>query len=294
MNGYIRVARIKFLVLPLSLILVSTSISLYNGNLNAYNTILGSIALILLHIAVNAFNDAYDYKYGIDQNTEKTSFSGGSGAIIDGDLSFEQARNFGIFNILLCIPIAIFFLIKFGVSILPFIILGLILVVGYTNVFARYNLGEVSAGLGLGSLPVIALGFIQQGNIEMEIILASIFPFYLTFNLLLLNEYPDFEADKKGGRKNLIISTGKKTAGKFYIMCSILVYITILFSVILGIFPKTTLLTFLTIPLVIKPISYCLNPINEIKERDLSYNIMWVILTNIIFSFSVLTSILIQ
>jgi 1,4-dihydroxy-2-naphthoate octaprenyltransferase len=290
MNGYIRVARIKFLVLPLSLILVSTSVSLYNGNLNVYNTVLGSIALILLHIAVNALNDAYDYKYGIDQNTEKTPFSGGSGAIIDGDLSFEQARNFGILNILLCIPIAIFFLIKFGVSILPFIILGLVLV---TNIFARYNLGEVSAGLGLGSLPVIALGFIQQGNIEIEMIFASIFPFYLTFNLLLLNEYPDFEADKKGGRKNLIISTGKKTAGKFYIMCSILVYITILLSVILGIFPKTTLLTFLTIPLVVRPISYCLNPIDEIKERDLSYNIMWVILTNIIFSFSVLISILI-
>lgn len=288
MKGYIQASRPRFLILPLSLIFIVISVSVYTRSINYYNTLIGGLGLILLHVAVNALNDAYDYKYGIDQNTEKTPFSGGSGAITDNNLSFEQARNFGILNIILCIPIAIFFFIKFGIIILPFIILGLILVIGYTNIFTRYNLGEISAGLGLGSLPILGLGFIQQGEIKLVLVGSSLFPFFLTFNLLLLNEYPDYKADKKGGRKNLIISLGKKKAGKIYIISSVMVYITILSLIIKNIFPKITILTFLTLPLVLKPISYCLNPNEEINEKYLSFNILWVIITNVIFSLSML------
>ncbi len=34
----------------------------------------------------------------------------------------------------------------------------------------------------------------------------------MTFNLLLLNEFPDEEADRAGGRKNLVLMLGRKDA----------------------------------------------------------------------------------
>jgi 1,4-dihydroxy-2-naphthoate octaprenyltransferase len=40
--------------------------------------------VVLAHISVNLFNEYSDYKTGIDFNTHRSPFSGGSGMIVSG------------------------------------------------------------------------------------------------------------------------------------------------------------------------------------------------------------------
>jgi 1,4-dihydroxy-2-naphthoate octaprenyltransferase len=45
-----------------------------------------------VHVAVNALNEASDYKTGIDFNTERTPFSGGSGTLPAEQLSSRRSQ----------------------------------------------------------------------------------------------------------------------------------------------------------------------------------------------------------
>jgi 1,4-dihydroxy-2-naphthoate octaprenyltransferase len=76
---------------------------------------------------------------------------------------------------------------------------GMLFAPFYTQIFARNVLGEVAAGLG--SLPVIGAYLVQTQDLSLPLILLAFASGILTFNLLLINEFPDVEADRNGGRR---------------------------------------------------------------------------------------------
>ena len=55
---------------------------------------------------------------------------------------------------------------------------------------------EWAAGAGLGALPILGMYFVQSGAYTSHIVVACIPSALLVHNLLLLNEFPDVEADK--------------------------------------------------------------------------------------------------
>ena len=126
--------------------------------------------------------------------------------------------------------------------------------------------GEVFAGLGLGLLPVLGVFLVIYGSINPWIFFVSMPPFVLTFNLLFLNEFPDAEADKAGGRRHLVICLGKKNAGIFYSLMTLTVYIWITVGVFLQILPKWALLSLLTLPFGIKAIKGALSDYDDFER----------------------------
>ena len=71
--------------------------------------------------------------------------------------------------------------------------LGAAAVLLYSDVFARAGLGELFAGLGLGALPVWGAAWVQGPEPGAGALWAGIPAFFMTFNLLLLNEFPDLQ-----------------------------------------------------------------------------------------------------
>ncbi len=246
--------RPQFLILSVILVVYGSSIAFYQGYFNLTYFFIALVGLVALHIAVNTFNDYYDYKSGIDLNTTRTPFSGGSGILPQGILSPTEVFYFAILNFLIGLSVGVYFIIIRGISLLPIVILGGIFVYFYTTHLAKLMLGEISAGLGLGVLPVIGSYFVQTGFYSMQALVASIPAGILTFNLLFLNEFPDYNADKRAGRKNFVILLGKKIAARLYSAISIFNYIFIGMSIIAGYLPYTALLAFLTLPEAIKAI----------------------------------------
>ncbi|MDH4223200.1 MAG: prenyltransferase [candidate division Zixibacteria bacterium] len=249
--------RPQFLILSLVLIILSTSMAFYDGIFNIKYTLLTLIGLLLLHTSVNTLNDYYDYKSGIDLKANRTPFSGGSGLLTSGKISAGQTFWLGIISFILAVPIGIYFILNKGWFLLPIFILGAIFVLFYTSFLAKLGLGfsEISAGLGLGTLPVLGVYLILNKGFSFQVLFASIPSGILVCNLLFLNEFPDAEADKVGGRKTLPIILGKDKAAKLYSALTLLVYVWIVLGVIFKIMPPFTLIALLTLPLALKAIS---------------------------------------
>ena len=246
--------RPQFLLLSIVIGFLGTCIAWYDGYFHLGYAILASFGLILTHISVNTLNDYADYKSGIDLVTNRTPFSGGSGILPLSILRPKQVLCLGLGSLLLALPIGIFFVIVSGWQLLPLLFVAALCVVLYTPVILKLYWPEWAPGLGLGILPILGLYFIQTGDITLHALIAAVPSGILVHNLLFLNEFPDVEADRGGGRKTTPIILGRAKSSKIYSAVTIAVYLWIIGSVIAEVIPLFCLIALLTLPFAIKAI----------------------------------------
>ena len=239
--------RPRFLLLSLVLVLVGTAVALHEGYFDWLRFVLTLLGLLFAHLSVNVLNDYFDYKSGIDFETPKTPFSGGSGILTDGLLKPESVYKFGAGCLAVALLIGVYLTLISSWQLLPPIILGGLISYFYTSHLTRWPVAELWAGLGMGTLPVLGTYFIQTGSYSLEAFAVSLPPGFLTANLLLLNEFPDAEPDRKGGRRHLAITLGKKKASRVYAALMVATYICIVVGVIAKLMPPVTLIALASI-----------------------------------------------
>lgn len=262
--------RVPFLLLPVILAIVGTSLALYDGHFDAINFALFTAVLVLLHITVNTLNEYYDHLSGIDaNNTRRTMFNGGTGTLQAGLLSPQQVLNMAIASFVIAAMIAAVVVYRTGPVLIPLVVLGMVFALFYTQIFARNMFGEIAAGLGLGVLPVLGAYMVQNPDPTATCIALSLMAGILTFNLLLLNEFPDLEADIKGGRRNLVIALGYRKAAWLYAALTFSVYGILLLLVVLDMLPSLSLLGLLTLPIAFKAASMSFTDPREISSFQL-------------------------
>ena len=289
-KGIMTIARPNFLILSAILGLLGTAIAWYEhqefgGPFNLGYAFLATFGLIVAHASVNIFNDYFDSRSKLDTKTQRTPFSGGSGAIQSGLLSEKQALWVGIACLIIIIPIGVFFTIAVGWLLLPLLAIAIISIILYTPLILRMGYPEWSAGLGLGVLPVLGAYFVQTGSYTMGAFLASIPSVILVHNLLLLNEFPDAEYDITVKRRTLPISIGKKNAAIFYSVLNIIVYLWIIGTVITKYMPAFTLIGLLTIPLAFKAVDGSFKYDDRSKFIPaMASNVMTVLLTQLLIA----------
>jgi 1,4-dihydroxy-2-naphthoate polyprenyltransferase len=259
LKGIITITRPAFLILAVILGFLGAAVAWYEhqeygGDFSLGYAFLAGMGLIIAHSAVNVWNDYFDFRSTLDLKTHRTPFSGGSGALPTGLITKNQALWVGIVFLIIIIPIGIFFTVVKGWLLLPLLVVAIICIIIYTPLILKMGYPEWSAGLGLGILPVLGAYFIQTGTYTISALIASVPSGILVHNLLLLNEFPDVEADITVKRRTLPIFIGKKKAAIFYSALTILVYLWIIGFVISGDLPIFTLLGLLTFPLAFKAI----------------------------------------
>ena len=236
------------------------SIAWYDGTFHLGWALLALLGLVLAHISVNVLNDYFDYQSGVDLKTQRTPFSGGSGILPTGQLTTSQVFWLGMGSFLLTVPIGIYFLIVRGWLLLPLLIIGALCIFAYTPFVLKMSWPEWAAGVGLGTLPVLGVYYTQTATFTIAVLVASV-PFgILVHNLLLLNEFPDVQADQTVNRKTLPIVLGKKRAGIIYSALTVIVYLWITGGVVIGILPVFSAVSLLTFPIATKAIQGALNP----------------------------------
>jgi 1,4-dihydroxy-2-naphthoate polyprenyltransferase len=252
--------RPQFLTLSVVLAFLGATIAWYYGPFNLWYAVLAGFGLVVAHASVNIINDYFDYKSGIDLAAKRTPFSGGSGILPTGLLTPKQALWLGLGALIVTIPIGIYFIVVRSIWLLPLLIVAAFFILLYSPFILKRPWPEWAAGAGLGTLPILGLYFVQTGTYKWQVLVAAIPSFFLVHNLLLLNEFPDAEADTKANRKTLPLTIGKKNAAIFYTVVALAVYVWIIAWVIISqflateIMPTWTLLVLLTTPLVFKAI----------------------------------------
>ena len=280
-RAYLGVARASFLTLPVTLVLCGTGAAVWSGSFRPLRVVLALTGLVALHMAVNILNEVSDFKRGIDLETKRTPFSGGSGTLPMGALSVREATVFGVVCAGVGLAIGVYFLAVIGWPLVPLVAVGAICVLGYTDFLARSGLGEVAAGFGLGSLPVLGTALVQTGHVAPAAVAASVPAFFMTFNLLLLNEFPDEEADRRGGRRNLVLLLGRRWAGRIYAVAALAVPLAIVMAVVLHALPWAALVAVVPSLLVVRSSRWALRgAVGEVPLPALGGNVAWNLATN--------------
>ena len=243
--------RVAFLVLPPVCVLLGLGTAAWtDGPINVPHLVLVFIGALAAHISVNALNEYFDYESGLDLRTLRTPFSGGSGTLPANPAMARPALNTGLIALAITGLIGLYFVFVRGWALLPLGVLGLVVIVAYTPWFTRYPvLCLIAPGLGFGTLMVMGTDFALTGSYSWTAFFASLIPFFLVSDLLLLNQFPDVEADRAAGRRHLLIVAGKKKSSVVYVAFLFLTFVAIAVGVGLGKLPVLGLLGL--IPLVI-------------------------------------------
>jgi len=210
--------RLPFLILTPACVLLGASTAAWTGHeLNLLNLALVLIGAVSTHISVNALNEYDDFKSGLDLKTEPTPFSGGSKALPDNPHKAHIGLITGLITFVTAVLIGIYFIYIRGFWLLPLGAFGLIIVAAYTRWITKNSfLCLIAPGLGFGPLMVMGTDFVLTGSYSSAAFVASMVPFFLVSDLLLLNQFPDVTADKGVGRKHLPIAIGRKASVKVY------------------------------------------------------------------------------
>jgi 1,4-dihydroxy-2-naphthoate polyprenyltransferase len=252
---YFLETRPHYLLLPVVLILVGTGIAVWQNHIyNIGYALLALVGLIFCHSSVNIINDYYDFRSGVDLKTIKTPFNGGSGLLPAGKIKSKNVLIFGLVCLIVAVPIGVFFTIVQGWQLLPLLMLGAICILFYTTVILKTHFPEWSPGVGLGLLPVLGAYFVQTGGYSWMALIGSVPSGFLVLNLLLLNEFPDADADLTARKKTLPITVGKKNAAIVYTTFVVLTYLWIVSAVITRAMPAYCLLALATLPFAYKAV----------------------------------------
>jgi 1,4-dihydroxy-2-naphthoate octaprenyltransferase len=242
------VIRAPFLVLAPACVLVGVGTAFWQtGSLNGWYVLLVFIGGLGAHITVNVFNEYFDFKSGLDSKTERTPFSGGSGTLQASPGLVRATLALGCLVLFITAAIGIFFVWKQGIFLLLPGLLGLFLTVTYTTLWVKNPyLSLLAPGLGFGILMVMGTHFALTGTYTWTVFWAALTPTVLVSNLLLLNQFPDVEADRSIGRRHFPIRIGRKLSSRLYGINFLLTYVSIVVGVIFQWLPAPTLLALLT------------------------------------------------
>ncbi|MDZ4159573.1 MAG: prenyltransferase [Anaerolineaceae bacterium] len=260
------------------------------AGINSLYLILALLGAIASHISVNSLNEYFDFKSGLDFITRKTPFSGGSGTLPANPGKANLALATGLTTLGIAAVIGVYFLSVRGLALLPLGLLGLLVVASYTVWLTRSPwLCLVAPGLGFGTFMVMGTYFVLTGGYSWSAFFASLVPFFLVNNLLLLNQFPDLEADRAIGRRHLVIIAGRPRAARVY-AGFLVAYLSLVVGVALGYLPAFALLGLLTLPLAAKAALNALRNPDDLEKLmpSLGLNVILNILTPLLVAVGLL------
>jgi len=252
LSSWFRVIRVKFLIASVIAVCLGLAISWSkNQTIDIVNASLTFAGVIALHASVDLLNDYWDFKRRIDTETKRTKFSGGTGVLPEGLLQPAEVYRAGMAFLILGAIIGGYFIFFNGVIIAIILVFAIISIYFYSTKIVNSGLGEVFVAIK-GAMIVLGTYFVQTSQIVIEPILGGMILGVLSSMVLFVNSFPDFEADRAGGRKSLVIMLGKKRATSALWIFPIVVYGIIISGVITQTLPILSLITLLSIPLLIK------------------------------------------
>ena len=252
LSTWLRVIRIRFLLA--SVIAVSTGLAIswwHYSQIDILHAVMTLAGVIALHASVDLLNDYWDYKRGIDTQTQRTKMSGGTGVLPEGLLQPDQVYRAGIAFLIIGALIGSYFVVVDGIIIGVLLAFAVLSIYFYSTKIVDSGLAEIFVAIK-GTVIVLGTYFIQTSEITSAAILGGIFVGVLSSLVLFITSFPDHDADKSKGRKTLVIVLGKQKASLIFWIFPIIAYLILFLGISYEIFPFYTLISLAVLPLIIK------------------------------------------
>ncbi|MDD4356168.1 MAG: prenyltransferase [Smithellaceae bacterium] len=202
---------------------------------------LGVAGVILIMLSAYHSGEYFDRRENaISARMHKNPFAGGTHMIIEGKIPARVALWTSKLSILMAflIGVVLQFVYKTGPYTLLLGFLGAVPGFFYSTEPVRLvkrGIGELFIGFCYGWLPVASSYYIQTATIAPVIHWLWMPIGFSIFNVILLNEFPDYEADIAAGKKNLLVRIGKQKGNVVYIIFNLLTCMTMLISPCFGV-----------------------------------------------------------
>ncbi|MEM0200945.1 MAG: prenyltransferase [Candidatus Micrarchaeaceae archaeon] len=227
---------------------------------NLYLGLIAILGVIIVQIAVNLIDDYVDYDIGIDKETKKTKFSGGSSLVVDKKVTTKNILIIAIIALLISGLLGLYIIEFLNSYVINFIILSMIFGFIATVFYARYlthvpYFAEPFVSLSFAYVG-LAVFIVATNNFfnSLELFFFVFIPSGMQVGVAMIaNELPDRKIDKKYGRRNTVIMfSNYKKSGILYIIYYLIVYSLIFIGMISGVLPLTFLITLLVLPGIYK------------------------------------------
>jgi len=253
-----RLARIPFLTA--TIIPVTLGAVIAWNSFKAFNPAYFALALVgamCVHLGTNIINDYFDFRSGCDAiNAEGLSpISGGSRVLLENLVRPRRAYFAGLFFFAVAGLIGIALSVAVGWGVLVLGAIGVISGYFYVTQLATRGVGELVVGLNFGPLMVLGSYYVQNQNLLLGPLVASVPIGFLITAILWINEIPDYTADKAVGKKTLVVRVGRKRGADLYAVIVVAAYAWTVVMVILRLMPLASLIVLVTLPLAMKAIT---------------------------------------
>jgi 1,4-dihydroxy-2-naphthoate octaprenyltransferase len=255
---WLKALRAHFLPATVSPVLIGTAAAWFqSGRFDPVVFILALVGGIFVHLGANLSNDYFDARSEADAlNLDRNALSGGSRVIQDGLIPASRILIAAVACLAAGALIGLYLVWRLeSLTLLVLGIVGVFCAYFYTGAPLRLGyrgLAEALNGISFG--PIITLGayVVQAGNLSAVAALASVPPGMLLACLLMINEFPDHDADRAVGKRTIVVNLGKKNALGVYHAAMFFSFLWVPVFAIAGIFPPWTLVSLLSFPFALR------------------------------------------
>lgn len=189
-------------------------------------------------------------------NRDFNQFSGGSRVLVKGVLPGWIAFFLGYVCLAGAVITGLTIYFQYQTSTMTLLLGGVGIFAGYfySNKpfqWAYRGLGEILVGFSYGWLPIATGFYLLAGFFSHQAFLLSIPAGLSIFNVILINEFPDEEADRAVGKRNLVVRFGKERMADLYLGNSIVIGLTFIKVLSIQGQPPFWLLMVAGIPLIL-------------------------------------------
>jgi 1,4-dihydroxy-2-naphthoate octaprenyltransferase len=236
----------------------------------------GYLILFMASMAIHYANDYFDFE--IDHYGTPTTFTGGSGILVENPELRGIAKKLAIFFISLSIIIAAIFTVvySFPISFFLFVLFGNALVWFYSAPPIKLSyrrLGEVANVINGFIMPATGY-FVMMGTIDLPFLIFSIPFVFLQLVFTVGVEIPDLEGDKLGGKITWTVSKGREFSFKLLGIAAILATTSFVVIPLTNLFPQS--INFLILALIsvislfLGLVAYSKKPLDKVSATKLA------------------------
>lgn len=252
LRRWARVTRAPFLQASVIPVLVAGALAFKNEEFELFPFAIALLAIIMVHLGVNTANDYYDHVLKADElNIRPTPFSGGSRVIQEKLEEPGTVLLTAIISFLSGMMLGGYLIYLRGLPLLYIGLAGIIFGFFYSAPPLKLvyrGVGELTVFILLGPLAVLGGYLSVAGKFSQEALPASIPVGIWVMLILLANEFPDAEFDKRAGKNHWVVLLGKEKSSYLYAFLAYFSFVFIVIAALLGRLPWTTILTLLVFP----------------------------------------------
>lgn len=220
-GAWLEATRPKTLMASLSPVLVGTVLAYREGVFRPVAALLCLLVALLAQIASNFANDYFDFKKGADGEDRL----GPERAVASGWITPKAMLKATFLTLALSCFAGCWLLLFAGWELIPVGIAIALCVLAYSAgpyPLAYNGLGDVCVLLFYGVIPVCFTYYVQALSFSLLSLLLSLSVGFLSVNILIVNNYRDYQQDKAAGKKTTIVLFGRSFGRWFYLLNGLL------------------------------------------------------------------------